>query len=139
MSDQPQKLTGEQIDKARDATQDYLQDNPDQARSLIDKVEDAIDERTGGKFSGMVDKAGDWAEEQLNLPEETPTEPTDAEAPAEPTTPAEPKADPVDAEAPAGPTTPAEAPTEQADTEAPAEPNAPTGSGDTSAPPPLKG
>lgn len=114
MSDQPQKFTGEQVDKARDAAQDYLQDNPDQARSLIDKVEDVIDERTGGQFSGMVDKAGDWAEEQLNLPEEPPAEPT---TPAE--APAEPKAETPPAE-------PADAP-------------APADAGDPSAPPPLKG
>lgn len=123
MSDQPQKFTGEQVDKARDAAQDYLQDNPDQARSLIDKVEDVIDERTGGQFSGMVDKAGDWAVEQLNLPEEPAAEPT---TPAE--APAEPKAETPPAE-------PTDAPAQAEPTDAPA----PADAGDPSAPPPLKG
>ena len=123
MSDQPQKFTGEQVDKARDAAQDYLQDNPDQARSLIDKVEDVIDERTGGQFSGMVDKAGDWAEEQLNLPEEPAAEPT---TPAE--APDEPKAETPPAE-------PTDAPAQAEPTDAPA----PADAGDPSAPPPLKG
>lgn len=80
MSDQPQPIfdgadAGRYVDKAEDAAQGYAQDNPDQARAAIDRVEDLIDERTGGKFSGMVDQAGDWVERQLNLPEETPPAP----------------------------------------------------------------
>ncbi|WP_203568052.1 antitoxin [Aestuariimicrobium ganziense] len=109
MTDQQQfGNAGEYIDKAKD----YAQDNPDKTRSVIDKIEDAVDARTGGKHSGMVDKAGDWIEGRLGLPnnaDEQPSQPTEP-APTEPA-PSEP-----------APTEPA--PTEPAPTE-PAQPTEP--------------
>ena len=55
MIDQPQQFddTGEYVDKAKD----HAQQNPDRARSVIDKIEDFVDEKTGGKYSAQVDRA----------------------------------------------------------------------------------
>lgn len=89
MSDQPQKFNGgEYVDKARDAAREH----PDQARSAIDKVQDAVNQRTGGQFESMIDKAGDFVEDTLGLPEETKGEPQDSQpTPSEPTEPAPPQ------------------------------------------------
>ncbi|KRE37632.1 hypothetical protein ASG73_08215 [Janibacter sp. Soil728] len=84
MSNNPQKFNGgEYVDKARDAARD----NPDKARSAIDKVQEAANRRTGGKFGSLIDKAGDFVEDKLGLPEEKAAEdttpaPKDAGAPA---------------------------------------------------------
>lgn len=51
------------MDKAKDMAGEH----PDQARQGIDKVEDAVDAKTGGKFAGQVDKGGDMAEKGLGL------------------------------------------------------------------------
>ena len=100
MIDQPQQFddTGEYVDKAKD----HAQQNPDRARSVIDKIEDFVDEKTGGKYSAQVDRAGDFIEGQLGLPNNTnnplpqdPTVPTDPEAPNDPVAPTDP-ATPVD-------------------------------------------
>ena len=47
MSQEPGRGADQYIDKAKD----YAKDNPDQTRSMIDKAEDFVDARTGGKFS----------------------------------------------------------------------------------------
>lgn len=44
--------------------------NPDKARSAIDKVEDIVDSKTGGKYRDKVDKAGDALGGQLGIPKE---------------------------------------------------------------------
>ena len=109
MSDQQQPLTGgEALDKAKE----YAKDNPDQARSAIDKIEDAVDARTGGKFSELVDKAGDFVEGRLGVPRETSAEPADAPAETPGDTPAETPAD-TSAEAPAE--SPADTPPDEGD------------------------
>lgn len=84
MSNNPQKFNGgEYVDKARDAARD----NPDKARSAIDKVQEVANQRTGGKFGSLIEKAGDFVEDKLGLPEDTAAEdttpaPEDAGAPA---------------------------------------------------------
>ncbi|MDO5535764.1 MAG: antitoxin [Propionibacteriaceae bacterium] len=80
MTDQPQQFgnTGEYIDKAKG----YAQENPDHARSFIDKVEDFVDEKTGGKHAAQVDQAGDWVEGQLGLPNNTNNPDPDPQNPA---------------------------------------------------------
>lgn len=89
MSNNPQKFNGgEYVDKARDAARD----NPDKARSAIDKVQEAANRRTGGKFGSLIDKAGDFVEDKLGLPADTKDEPT-AEPKADST--AEPKTGPA--------------------------------------------
>lgn len=115
MSDQPQKFNGgEYVDKARDAARD----NPDQARSAIDKVQDAVNQRTGGKFESIIDKAGDFVEDKLGLPEETKGEPQDSRTPgpqdsqptpSEPTEPAPPQ-EPQSPEPPSQPQEPTRVP-----------------------------
>lgn len=87
MSNSPQQFNGgEYVDKARDAARDH----PDQARGAIDKVQEAVDKRTGGKFTSIIDKAGDFVEDKLGLPEDKKAQPKgDAGSKAD----AEPKAD----------------------------------------------
>lgn len=101
MSNSPQQFNGgEYVDKARDAARDH----PDQARGAIDKVQEAVDKRTGGKFTSIIDKAGDFVEDKLGLP---------GEKKAEPTGDASPKADPE----PKGDAAPKVDPAPKADTE----------------------
>ena len=45
------------LDKAKD----LLAKNADKVDAAIDKAGDVIDEKTGGKYSGIVDKAQDAA------------------------------------------------------------------------------
>ena len=67
MTDPRQFNADEYLDKARD----YAQDNPEHAKSFIDKIEDFVDKVTGGKISNEVDAAGDWVEGQLGMPNNT--------------------------------------------------------------------
>ncbi|KNX37810.1 antitoxin [Luteipulveratus halotolerans] len=43
---------------------------PDKARQAIDKVEDVVDSKTGGKYRDKVDQAGDAVGGQLGIPKE---------------------------------------------------------------------
>ncbi|WP_151526056.1 antitoxin [Serinicoccus kebangsaanensis] len=130
MSDQPQQFggkSGEYVDRARDAAGDYAQDNPDKARSMIDKVEDLIDDKTGGRYADAVDRGGDWVEKQLGLPTEEESQPTTPGEPAPgepaPQTPTEPTPQTPAEPAPAEPTPAEPLPAEPAPSEpAPAEP-----------------
>lgn len=85
MSEQQNLSGGEIVDKASD----LAQQNPDAARSMIDKVEDAVDTATGGRFSEQIDKAGDLIEDKLGLPnnqggtEPAPGETSQTDQPAE--------------------------------------------------------
>jgi hypothetical protein len=92
-------MAGSWMDKIKD----FAKGNPQQADTAIEKVEDLIDKRTGGKYEGQVDKGGDALRDQLGLPDSTP-EPAPAPAP-EPTPTPEPE--PAPAPAPEPPTTPA--------------------------------
>lgn len=68
MTDQPQQFNAnDALNKARE----QAQANPEHARSFIDKVEDFVDQKTGGKYAAQVDQAGDWVEGQLGLPNNT--------------------------------------------------------------------
>ncbi|MGO4341313.1 Rv0909 family putative TA system antitoxin [Pedococcus sp. 2YAF34] len=51
-----------------DKFKDYVKGNPEQAGSAIEKVEDLIDQRTGGKYADKVDKGGDVLRDKLGLP-----------------------------------------------------------------------
>jgi hypothetical protein len=53
-----------------DKVKDFVKGNPEQASGAIEKVEDLIDQRTGGKHSEHVDKGGDVLREKLGLPPE---------------------------------------------------------------------
>lgn len=80
MSNNPQKFNGgEYVDKARDAARD----NPDKARSAIDKVQEAANRRTGGKFGSLIEKAGDFVEDKLGLPEDKKADDTEPASKAE--------------------------------------------------------
>lgn len=49
------------LDKAKQ----FADDNPDKVNEGIEKVGDAIDDKTGGKHADKVDKAQDAAREHL--------------------------------------------------------------------------
>ena len=78
------------IDKAREAARQH----PDQARSGIEKVEDLIDGRTGGKYADKVDQASAALQDKLGLgrgegdprtdtpPAQSPETPENPETPA---------------------------------------------------------
>ncbi len=44
-------------------------DHPDQVKSALAKVEDAVDKQTGGTHHAQIVKAGDKAEEYLDKPD----------------------------------------------------------------------
>jgi hypothetical protein len=46
---------GKLAQKAKDAAAEH----PDQVRKVIDRAEDQIDKRTGGKHASQIDSAGD--------------------------------------------------------------------------------
>ena len=53
-----------------DKMKDFVKGNPEQAASAIDKVEEMVDQRTGGKYTEHIDKGSDTLREQLGLPPE---------------------------------------------------------------------
>lgn len=55
------------LDKAKD----MLSQNADKVEAAIDKAGDLVDEKTEGKFSGIVDKAQDAAKGALHKDDET--------------------------------------------------------------------
>lgn len=85
MSNERQPISRDDVTQAGQKAKDYAQEHPDQARSVIDKIEDAIDARTGGKFSGVIDKAGDFLEGKLGLPNNAGSQTSQPADPAEPT------------------------------------------------------
>ena len=55
------------IDKAKD----FIKGNPDKAKDALEKAEDMVNERTGGKYAEQVDQGSDMVGEKLGLPPET--------------------------------------------------------------------
>lgn len=49
-------------------------DHPEQAKAALDKAEEILDERTGGKFADQIHQGGDALEGQLGLPGDAPTQ-----------------------------------------------------------------
>ena len=103
------------IDKARD----FIKGNPDQAKGAVEKVEDLINERTGGKYAEHIDKGSDALGEQLGLP----PDPEDVPAPAPTPVPNEPV--PAPPEPAPAPSEPAPAPADPVPTEDPGTSDAP--------------
>ena len=56
-------MAGEWLDKIKD----FAKGNPDKADSAIEKVEDLIDQRTGGRYADQVDKGGDVLRDRLGV------------------------------------------------------------------------
>ena len=71
--------------------EDLAKQNPDKARSLIDALEDQVDQRTGGRFKDRVDQAGDLIAGRLGVSSQQETPP-----PVQPD--AAPQADPAQAQ-----------------------------------------
>ncbi|SEW30601.1 MT0933-like antitoxin protein [Austwickia chelonae] len=46
----------------------FAQDNPDKVRAGLDKVEDVVNERTGGKYADQVAKGAGAVENALGVP-----------------------------------------------------------------------
>jgi hypothetical protein len=59
------------FDKAKDA----LSEHSEQVDQGIDKGGDLIDEKTGGKYVGQVDKGQEFAKDRLGAPEPDPAQP----------------------------------------------------------------
>lgn len=59
---------GDIVNKAKDLAADH----PDQVNQGIDKAGDAVDERTGGKYVGQVDKAQEAAQGHLGGADQQP-------------------------------------------------------------------
>ncbi|RRD47484.1 antitoxin [Tessaracoccus sp. OH4464_COT-324] len=49
-----------------DGIGDKIAQNADALKAGVDKVGDAIDEKTGGKFADKVDQAQDFAKQQID-------------------------------------------------------------------------
>ncbi len=84
MSDQHQDLTG---GEALDQATEYAQEHPAQAKGAIDALEDKLDEVTGGRFRDVIDKGGEYLEEEFGIPADVSQNPPadlDPDAPAEP-------------------------------------------------------
>jgi len=58
-----------------DKIKDYAKGNPKQAEEAIEKVEDVIDQRTGGKYSDQIDRGGDALKDKLGLPDDPAAKP----------------------------------------------------------------
>ena len=65
------------IDKAKD----FIKGHPEQARDALEKAEDLVNERTGGKYSEQVDQGSDALGDQLGLPPEAEDVPAPAPDP----------------------------------------------------------
>lgn len=50
-----------------DKIKGYARQNPDKARQALDKVEQTVNSKTGGKYSDKLSKAGDAATKGLGL------------------------------------------------------------------------
>jgi hypothetical protein len=92
-----------------DKAKDFIKGNPDKARDALEKAEDMVDERTGGKYAEHVDKGSDMVAEKLGLPPETETATAPEPAPS-------PGPAPVPSEGPTPTPTPTEAGPTGADT-----------------------
>jgi len=65
------------IDKAKD----FITGHPEEAKDAVEKVEDLLNEKTGGKYSERIDQGSDALSEQFGLPadpEDQPAPPSDA-------------------------------------------------------------
>ena len=71
------------IDKARD----FIKGHPEEAKDAVEKVEDLINEKTGGKYADQLDQGSDTLGEQLGLP----PDPEDAPAPVPTPAPTQPE------------------------------------------------
>ncbi|WP_149359574.1 antitoxin [Lolliginicoccus suaedae] len=57
---------GDMMNKAKN----LAQKSPDKARAAVDKVEDTVDEKTGGKYGDHIRKGGDAVEGKLGISEQ---------------------------------------------------------------------
>ena len=91
------------INKAKD----FLKGHPDQVGQGLDKAEEMLNEKTGGRYAEQVDSGGDQVREALGLPPEaddTVPTPGDPTPPPAPTPAPEPGPAPVPTPPPAPPT-----------------------------------
>jgi hypothetical protein len=49
------------FDKLKDAAENALEEHGDVVKKAIDKAEDVVDQRTGGKYHDQIESAGDRA------------------------------------------------------------------------------
>lgn len=132
----PQNFGPGDLGGAVDKAKDYAKDNPDQVKSAIDQLEQAVNDKTGGKYQDVIEKGGDFLEKQFGIPSDVsgteptqpdptqpepgqPTDPSEAPQPPEPTQPEQPQQ-------PSGPSVPEPTPDQAPTTpEQPSDPSAP--------------
>ena len=91
------------IQKAKD----FVKGHPEQAQQGLDKAEELINERTGGKYADQVDQGTDSLKEGLGLPPDAEgTQPPGAPEPPSPPAPSPPAPAPSPAPAPTPPPAP---------------------------------
>ena len=56
------------FNKIVDEAKKLAGEHPEQAKEALDKAENILDERTGGKFTDQIHQGGDTVEGQLGLP-----------------------------------------------------------------------
>lgn len=78
-----------------DKAKDFIKGHPDQAKDAVEKVEDLLNEKTGGRYAEQIDQGSDALSDQLGLP----SDPEDKPAPTP--VPSEPAPTPADTPAPA--------------------------------------
>ena len=54
---------------------DFIKGHPEQAEQGLDKAEEMINQRTGGKYADKIDRGADAVREQLGLPADEATQP----------------------------------------------------------------
>jgi hypothetical protein len=67
-----------------DRVKDFITGHPEQADQGLDKVEEIIDERTGGQYSGQIAQGDDVVRERLGIPDDEATVPEPGDPPAVP-------------------------------------------------------
>lgn len=55
------------FDKLVQEGEQLAQEHPEQAREAVDKIENVVDEKTGGKFNDQVSQGGDFLENKLGI------------------------------------------------------------------------
>jgi hypothetical protein len=129
MSDAQNLSGGEALDKVKDLAKEH----PDEAKAAIDKLEQTLDEKTGGRFRDVLDKGGEYLEKEFGIPSDTSSNPPEQTPPPtqpQPEPPTDPSQAPEPPQQPGQPNDPSQAPqppdpTQPEQPQQPADPSVP--------------
>lgn len=62
---------GDKINELTQKAKGFARQHPDKVEQGLDKVGDIIDQKTGGKYSGQIDKGEEMLRQRLGGPEQT--------------------------------------------------------------------